>query len=907
MYLSVDTGDLQQYKEGLKRYYLDKLNIKQSKSSRWPRLGDPSLYTDVTIAKAQYSSGRKGRSVSEMERFFEEHAMGLLDDKAGVTYVTINNVLDNGHGKVVLIEGDPGAGKTTLTLQLCKQWAKGKVLKTDFVFWVPLRQYKSVKTLPELFDKLGYPKILEYAEKNNGKGLVYVLDGWDELPNDLQESSLFHKIVFAEIRIFQHSTIIVTSRPVSSDEIAELVEETETHYQILGFSSQHADEYIGKYFGNSNSQSAKSLLAFLKDRENLRRHYYIPITVAIMCFVRQNDSNIPDTLSKLYERFVVLYIRHNVPEAHKHVIKKFSAIDNMPKSLKPLFEKLCRIAFNTLKDKELVFDEEQLEITEEEMENLNMEHFDGFGLLHVDHYTSDLATRERSCTFIHRAVQELLAAIFVSKNCNFLDMLDAHFHKGSYLLNMFPFLFGLVPKEQLRPLAGKLMQIYIESKRNRKLLSSILYCLFEAQDNEICSEFVQVFREKKEVNLQLASLLEYRYASYFLSFCGGEKLKVDLCRSVVLKEPHAEVMAKCLQNTSTDIVTFKCLVQLTHKGMEHFAKVLSSQQNLLSVKLCSVRFLSPNCVKILCESISKHNVKLTELDLPYAKLSKADLDSLGLLLKECTSLEELHMNEIMPSEEVCLVSSQSFYDGLCNAKSLKQFCLRSWSLSWIESEAVGNILKSNKSLKELHAFQVNTVDCLGPILEGLSSNTSVTLLRIWPKSTGTSTSLGQCLENCLTQNRSLASIDFALYHGRCVSWSSIQVVSICTGLCANTTVVTIDISGCEIDAEACHALCGMLSQNTMLQNFFLNPVHLEKQEAIAMIDSCRANATLELLSLVQWPKSKFKFSSDPDIEHLLQESQPNQTKPVFHVYWLVGMSCRCVQLHMCLCLVLQED
>ena len=862
------------------------MNIKQS--SKWPRLGDPSLYIDVTIATAQYSSGRMSRDASEVEKFYEEHAMGLLDDKAGITYVTINDILNNGYGKVVLIEGDPGAGKTTLTLQLCKQWAKGELLTGDFVFWVPLRHYKLVITLPELFKKLGCPKIMEYAEKNNGKGLVFILDGWDELPNDLQGSSLFHDIVFAKIGEFQRSTVIVTSRPVSSDDIAELVEERKTHYQILGFSPEHANMYIEKYFDNSNSQSAKLLLAFLRDHENLRRHYYIPITVAIMCFVCKKDSKIPETLSKLYERFVVLHIRPNV-EVQQDVIRKFSTFNSMPKNLKTLFDKLCRIAFNTLKDRELVFDEGELEFTEEELKNLNIEHFDGFGLLHVDHYTNDVADRERSYTFIHRAVQELLAAIFVSNNCNIADILDEHFYKGSYLLNVFPFLFGLLPRESLRPLAGKLTQIFIKFNRNRKLLASILYCLFEAQDNILCREFVKVFSEKKEVNLQLASLLEYRYASYFLSVCGGEKLKVDLSHSVELTEPHAEVMAKCLQNTSTDIVTFKCLIQLTHKGMEHFAKVLSGQHNLLSVKLYSLNFLSPDCVKILCESISKYNTKLTELDLPYAKLSAADLDSLGLLLTECTSLEELHMNESMPSEEVCLVSSQSFYDGLCNAKSLNQFCLGSWSLSWTESEAVGNILKCNKSLKELHAFQVNTADCLGPILEGLSSNTSVTLLRIWPKSTGDSSGLGQCLENCLTQNHSLASIDFAWYHGKCVPWSSTQVVSICAGLCGNNTLVTLDISGCYVDTEACHAVCNMLSQNATLQHLFLNPVQLEKPEAIDMINSHKANVTLEVLSLVQWPESEFQFSSDPDIKHLLQESQPNQTKPTFNVYWLVGI------------------
>ena len=81
-----------------------------------------------------------------------------------------------------------------------------------------------------------------------------------------------------------------------------------------------------------------------------------------------------------------------------------------------------------------------------------------------------------------------------------------------------------------------------------------------------------------------------------------------------------------------------------------------------------------------------------------------------------------------------------------------------------------------------------------------------------------------------------------------VSWSSTQVSSICTGLCTNTTVVTLDISGCYIDTEACHSVCNMLSQNTTLKHLFLNPVNLEKQEAIALINSSRANDTVELLS-----------------------------------------------------------
>ena len=200
-------------------------------------------------------------------------------------------------------------------------------------------------------------------------------------------------------------------------------------------------------------------------------------------------------------------------------------------------------------------------------------------------------------------------------------------------------------------------------------------------------------------------------------------------------------------------------------------------------------------------------------------------------------------------------------------------------------------------------INVATADCLDPILNGLSSNTSITAFKAWPVETDASNTLRQCLEKCLILNHSLnivdlASSSFTIQH-LYVLWSSTQVSSICTGLCANTTVVTLDITGCYIDTDACHAVCGMLSQNTTLQHLFLNPVHLERQQAVTMIDSCRANATLELLSLVQWPpktnvqgNNPFQYSCDPEINHLLlkiQKLRQDKDKPLLSVYWLVAI------------------
>ena len=483
---------------------------------------------------------------------------------------------------------------------------------------------------------------------------------------------------------------------------------------------------------------------------------------------------------------------------------------------------------------------------------------------------------------------------------------------------MFPFLFGLVSKERLRPLAGKLIQIFNKSDRsglrskNDKLLSSILYCLFEAHDETLCYEFGQVFSEKREINRCLYTLLSCHYACYFITVCGIKRMNVRIY-CYISNDLCCEIFTKYLQNTSTEIASFYFYVdKVSHKGMEHFAEALSTQPNILSVKL-NIGSSEPGCVSILCNNICKHNTQITKLGLVINKFTVNDFETIGSLLSTL-ALETLHVH--VRHEGVQLYSSLLFCKALCETKSLNHLYFRE-RLSQADSEVFGNIISQNCSLKEL-CITVATADCLDPILNGLSSNTSITTFKVWPDKTGASNTLGQCLEKCLTLNRSLNIVDFmSLYVWQIlyVSWSSTQVCSICTGLCANTTVVTLDISGCYIDTEACHAVCGMLSQNTTLQHVFLNPVQLDKQEAITMIESCRDNDTLKLLSLVQWPpkgwsndnkgKDPFQYSCNPEINHVLlkiQKLRQERDKPLLNVYWLVSFHCIDVLLSNIVCI-----
>ena len=905
----------------------------QGRSTKWPQLGDPTLYLDVTITKAKYSYQNKQEKYEpkRMEKYYEKHAMGLADSEEEIT---IENLLLDGKEKVTLIEGDPGCGKTTLTLHICRKWTSSELLAEDLLLLIPLRSYELATNATDLFELLNrlgcpLPGMKEYAQQNYGKGIVLILDGWDELPSQLRSSSLFSDIVFRKNHVFLNSTIIVTSRPSCSQNIAKVVQQRKAHYQILGFSPHNSELFIKHYF-DKDLRSADLLIAMLKGQEHLCRHFYIPITVAIMCFVYSHSENgqIPETLSKLYERFVLLYVYFNVPDACR---QEFNTLYDILTTLKPIFGKLCKTAYDMLRDDKLVFDEEVLGITNNDLKSLNLDskQFDGFGLLHVEYFPTKLATMKRFYSFIHRAVQELLAAIFVMDTGNIIDVLDDHFYEDSFLMNMFPFLLGLVSKEVLRSLAEKLIQVFIKAGESNCLFLYILHCLFETHDDTLCREFGQVFIEDTTISLSTHTLLEYRCVCYFIGACGIQRLNVNIwCFDFSSSNPcdlYAEILCKYLQNTLTDIESFHNTFRyLSHKGIEQFAKAISFQNNIRSVKLKVT--CKPGSVKILCDSICKHNPKIINLVLPEGDFSKDDLKSIGYLLITCLSLERLHMNCPWPPAidvGMQLDVSMIFCKALCNTKSLKKLVLKfyCWSSFFISTKAhlharilpnfkvLGNIINQNCSLKELH-INVATADYLDPILNGLSYNTSITIFRGWPNKVSNSSTLGQCLKQCLTDNHLLNIVDFTnitiehLY----VSWSSIQVVSICTGLCANTTVVTLDISGCCIDTEAYHAVCEILSRNTILQHLFLNPVQLKKQEAIAIIDSCRVNATLELLSLVHWPPKRsfshdddddddgqnpFSYLCDPEINQVLQKIhslREEKNEPHLRVCWLVAIA-----------------
>ena len=218
-------------------------------------------------------------------------------------------------GKLVLLEGPPGSGKSTVSRQLCRDWAEG-VLGTEFelVILVPLRELRK-KTKVELEDLLrvaygNLPNgVVGYIEMVDGKGVLFILDGYDEIMVQTEEvpnviESLLHR------SYLQHSSVIVTSRGIAAKGLYDK-HFVEKRFIIQGLGKDEIVDFVRYYFGGSkqNVTRVRSLLDILHTDPHLIAACSNTLALCIMCYLHSQQESIPTTLAGLYVRFLIITLR----------------------------------------------------------------------------------------------------------------------------------------------------------------------------------------------------------------------------------------------------------------------------------------------------------------------------------------------------------------------------------------------------------------------------------------------------------------------------------------------------------------------------------------------------------------------------------------------------------------------
>ena len=310
--------------------------------------------------------------------------------------------------RVVLIEGQPGMGKTTYCQKLAYDWSvedispEASFPKVEMLLVLKCRDMKTANIEEAIDDQL-LPLDVGKREKENlfhfircnQSKILLVLDGLDEMSDDLLKCIL----PLIQGKVFPYTHLLLTARHEAGLKVRRYCD---TLLEIVGYTDIDADCYIKKYFkSHEDPRLAIKLLKILDRNRQLRELTSNPLNTALLCLVCEDTRGIfPSNRTKLYDELVSCALR-------RYFAKTGGSVDdNDPiKACETQLNQLGKMALKALLKDQLAFSAEEL--TGHSTEFLE------FGFLSREASASKIRPKP-NYAFTHKTFQEYFAAFHLA-------------------------------------------------------------------------------------------------------------------------------------------------------------------------------------------------------------------------------------------------------------------------------------------------------------------------------------------------------------------------------------------------------------------------------------------------------------------------------------------------------------
>ncbi|XP_071852807.1 uncharacterized protein [Apostichopus japonicus] len=246
----------------------------------------------------------------------------------------------------ILLEGDPGYGKSTLTLQAAYDWCLGNValpLKTVAVFiLLPLRLLGNISSIFEAIRVVLMPPespltdddILEILR--HSLSVVIVLDGYDEYPNrnSVKETDVMKMIAG---KMFPNVKVVVSTR---SSSLPTYLDPTTVTIRLTGFDEKSRDEYIQRTVTDGDQEASRRITNALNSSPILNDICQVPMFCVLFAHVANDQGGVIEFSS------VTSFFKYVIDCFYSHMWRK----DNKEPIHQSISEysKLNRLAFDGL-------------------------------------------------------------------------------------------------------------------------------------------------------------------------------------------------------------------------------------------------------------------------------------------------------------------------------------------------------------------------------------------------------------------------------------------------------------------------------------------------------------------------------------------------------------------------------
>ena len=418
----------------------------------------------------------------------------ILKDKDRIEYEEVFSDLVS--GTLLLIEGRPGSGKTTLVHKFSQDWASGKLnLKNiRLLFLVHLRVLLNDPSI-ELRDilkhyykdQLRLDQILDHSEQFSGEGLCFVLDGLDEYSPKGKKNTTIFKLINKQL--LPKSIVVVASRPAA---VMQLKSVATKRVEVLGFQKEQISQYIKEY-KFSNAEKIQNLRSYLEQHPNVHHMCYLPIHASMVCYLfNLMGTALARTETEMYTSFMIHTLLRTVMRCDENE-RYLQSPDDLPEMERGIFFQICKLAFEkTVSSKQV-------------MKRSEIKHFfkgvscgkESLGLITVDCIAAKFGFQDLY-TFLHLTFQEYLAAYHITKlGEEEQTKIIEKYGKKKHMRVVWKFYCGLIDFENDTMKFEKLVKC---SESSDDLFH--IQCAFESQKSIVCDS---VIRSREEGSLTLKS------------------------------------------------------------------------------------------------------------------------------------------------------------------------------------------------------------------------------------------------------------------------------------------------------------------------------------------------------------------------------------------------------------------
>ncbi|XP_067041367.1 protein NLRC3-like isoform X2 [Acropora muricata] len=775
---------------------------------------------------------------------------------------------------IVLIEGEPGMGKTTYCQKLVFDWASKQCRdcdetfpKIDVLLFLRCRGIKSTiwdaiedQILPVEIKREEKEMFFQFLKENPSKVLL-VLDGLDEA--DPQKLEMYLKLV--QKKQLPGCYIVLTSRQEAESKVRPY---TDTLLEIVGFTSDDAKCFIRKYFQHAQHLAEKliskvyhdSYFLFDKDEDEFKYKFaHADEYEYEYNYERSNEDEYSDKdeyeysggnkydyersdryshgdkdLRKLLKNplntllLCVIFedLEGTLPtkrtqlyvEIVLFILRRYESkngLSNRGKDLLLVYKEelmiLGKSALDSLREKELYFDDHKGDIKKSLLVK--------FGFLSIQSGGSKRAPCDRY-GFFHKSFQEFFSGYFLAfsviDNVTNLHSVLTDDRNIDELFHVFKFMSGIVAQRSEETAVSIVETIAsIASETGRTSLSYLHLADLIIKECKTCSGdlYTKVVRTLGE-RLQLVHL------------------KVSPS-SFPWNSEFIETFLQALAFNSTVL-----RLDLSHwKFTNVLTRALRVNTSLSSLNL-HCNSIGDEGANSLAQAL-RVNTSLSSLDLSRNSIGNDGVKSLTQALRVNTSLSSLDLFGNSIGNE----GANSLAEALRVNTSLFSLTLNFNSCGVEAANSLAQALRVNTSLSslDLHLSSIGD-EGANSLAEALRVNTSLSSLDLHSNSIGDKGA--NSLAQALRVNTSLSSL--------CLSWNSIGnegANSLAQALRVNTSLSSLSLNYNFIGGEAANSLAQALRVNTSLSSLGLRWNSIGNEGAYSLAQALRVNTSLSSLDL----------------------------------------------------------